>query len=306
MAKKASSKWRGSWPAVVTPFFEDGSIDESGFRRNIRLLIDDGVHGIVVAGTTGEYWALDDEERKRLFVAAAEEALGKITVVGGCTSVAVRKVIGFAEHARKVGLDGIMVAPPPGALAKGRELVAHFEAVSDAVDIDIMLYNFAERYGVDMVPTLVDELADIPNIVAIKESCTSFHQQLDTMRLAGDRLAIMAGWPGLRGLPSLVMGADGMIGSIEAQVLGRAPRDMWDAFHAGDIERARAIQWKLTALHYQVTLAVGSAPAQLKAAMNLLGRPGGYPRKPILPLTSEQVSVVRDALERLNAVPLAV
>ena len=169
-----------------------------------------------------------------------------------------------------------------------------------------MLYNFAERYGVDMVPMLVDELADIPNIVAIKESCTSFHQQLETMRLAGDRLAIMAGWPGLRGLPSLVMGADGMIGSIEAQVLGPAPRDMWDAYHAGDIERAREIQWRLTALHYQVTLAVGSAPAQLKAAMNLLGRPGGYPRKPILPLTPEQVTIVRDALDRLNAVPVAV
>ena len=86
MAKKASAKWRGSWPAVVTPFSEDGSIDEAAFRQNIRMLIEDRVHGIVVAGTTGEYWALDDEERKRLFDAAAEEAVGRITVVGGCTS----------------------------------------------------------------------------------------------------------------------------------------------------------------------------------------------------------------------------
>src|ERR1700722_8780574 len=125
MAKKGIGKFRGYFPAIVTPFDGSGEIDEGAFRKNIQMLIADRVHGIVVTGTTGEYWSLSKEERKRLFTIAAEEASGQITVIGGSTSVDVNNVIEFAHHAQSVGLDGVMIAPPPGALPGRREIVHH-------------------------------------------------------------------------------------------------------------------------------------------------------------------------------------
>lgn len=298
--KKGNSNFRGYFPAIVTPFNRSGEIDEGSFRENIRLLLGDGVHGIVVCGTTGEYWSLTKEERKRLFTIAADEVGGSITVVGGATEADVATVIDFALHAQAVGLDGIMVAPPPGTHPNRRELVRHFTAIDEAVDIDVMVYNYMERYGVDIVPSLMSELADLEHVVAVKESCSNFNQQTETIRHCGDRIAVMAGWPALRGLPSIAIGCDGLIGSIEAQVMGHMARDLWDLGTSGRIEEARTIQMQFVQLHWTVTAAVGSAPAPVKAAMNLLGRPGGFPRLPILPLTPEEVEIVAKALVELG------
>ena len=300
MRREGSEKFKGYFPAVVTPFDSAGAIDEAAFRRNIQLLINDGVHGIVVCGTTGEYWSLTREERMLLFTLAAEEAAGAITVVGGATSTSVETVIHLANHAASAGLDGVMVAPPPGALPGRRELLHHFAAVNAAVNIDLMIYNFMERYGVDIPPPLMSELADLEHVVAVKESCSNFNQLTETLRLCSDRISIMAGWPALRGLASIALGCDGMIGSIEAQVMGAEARQLWDLGTAGHMDEARQIQMRFVQLHWTVSAAVGSAPAPVKAAMNLIGRPGGLPRLPILPLTDDEERTVATALVDLG------
>ncbi len=300
MTDRNDPKWRGYFAAVVSQFTADGAVDEGAFRENIQQLADDGVHGIVIAGTTGEYWALADDERKRLFTAGAEAAAGRMTVIGGTTAATADRVIDMSKHAKAAGLDGVMIAPPPGAHPNAREVVNYYETIDRAIDIDVMIYNSPDRYGFDIKPALVSQLADLDHIAAIKESCSSFYQQTDTQRLAGDRIAILGGWPGLRGLPTLAMGCDGMVGSIEGQVLGKAPRQMYDAFMAGDLVTAREIQNRFIQLHQTVTLAAGSAPAQFKASMNLIGRPGGYPRLPILPLSPEEINLISAALVALG------
>lgn len=301
MLKANPDVWRGYFAAVVTPFSEDGLVDDDAFCNNIRRLVADGVHGVVVAGTTGEYWALTDDERERLFRLASSAAERDITVVGGVTASTPDRVVRLARAAEEAGLAGVMVAPPPGVLPKRRELIRHFAAIDDAVDIDIMIYNYQERYGVNMPPDLIAELADLKHIVAVKESCSDFSQQIETLRLAGDRLAIMAGWPGLRAVPSIAMGCHGLVGSIEAQVLGSEARSLWECAAAGDWAAARSIQLRFIRLHWTVTAAVGTAPAQLKAAMNITGRPGGFPRLPVLPLSAEEYTVVEGALRDLGA-----
>jgi 4-hydroxy-tetrahydrodipicolinate synthase len=293
-------KWRGYLAAIVTPFNQDGSIDAAAFRENIRNLLADRVHGIVVSGTTGEYWALADDERKQLFEMAAEEASGQITVIGGTTASRAERVIDMSSHAAAVGLDGVMIAPPPGCRPNARELEHFFETIDRGVDIDVMLYNSPETYGADITPTLVSKLADLDHIAAIKESCASIYQQNETLRLAGDRIAVLGGWPGLRGLQSWAMGCVGAVGSIEAQVLGSLAREMWDCAEAGEMDRAREIQTNFIQLHHTVTASAGTAPAQLKQAMNLISRPGGYPRLPILPLSAEETERVSSALVDLG------
>jgi len=300
VSSNADPKWRGYFAAIVTPFNKDGSIDAAAFRENIRNLLADRVHGIVVSGTTGEYWALDDDERMSLFGMAAEEAGGRITVIGGTTAGKAERVITMSRHAKAVGLDGVMIAPPPGSRPNVRELQHHFETIDKAIDIDVMLYNSPETYGADITPALVSKLADLDHIAAIKESCASIYQQNETLRLAGDRIAVLGGWPGLRGLQSFAMGCVGVVGSIEAQVLGGLPRELWDSAEAGNLARAREIQTTFIQLHQTVTAAAGTAPAQLKQAMNLISRPGGYPRLPILPLTPEETERVSRALVDLG------
>jgi 4-hydroxy-tetrahydrodipicolinate synthase len=294
------ARWHGYFPAVVTPFNEDGSLDMVAFRENLEQVVGAGVHGLIVTGTTGEYWALSDEERKDLYEAAADQVRERVTVVGGATALLTEKVIEFGKHALAVGLDGIMVAPPPGALPSERELILHYQAISDAVDIPIMVYNHRARYGVAITPQLASKLADIETVVANKESTSDFAELTNTIRLAGDRLAVFAGWPQLRLIASTTMGAPGHVGSIGAQIAGRAVREMWDFFHGGELEKAREIQFKLYVLQVEGMLGNGSWPAQLKAAMNLLGKPGGYPRKPILPVTDEQEKRIRDTLRKLD------
>jgi 4-hydroxy-tetrahydrodipicolinate synthase len=294
------AKWHGYFPAVVTPFNKDGSLDIVAFRENLELVVGSGVHGLIVTGTTGEYWSLSDEERKDLYEATADQVRGRVTAVGGATALRTEKVIELGKHALAAGLDGIMVAPPPGAFPSERELILHYQAISDAVDIPIMIYNHRERYGVAITPELASKLADIENVVANKESTPNFAELTNTIRLAGDRLAVFAGWPQLRLIASTTMGAPGHVGSIGAQIAGRAVREMWDFFHAGELEKAREIQFKLYVLQVEGMLGNGSWPAQLKAAMNLQGKPGGYPRKPILPVTDEQEKRIRDALQKLE------
>lgn len=298
--EEQKNKWHGYFPAVVTPFNKDGSLDISAFRQNLENVVCDGVHGLVITGTTGEYWSLSNDERKTLFAEAADQVQGRATVVGGATALRTETVIELARRAKSVSLDGVMVAPPPGALVSPRELIRHYQAVSDAVDIPIMVYNHKERYGVNISPELASQLADIENVVADKESTPDFAELTNTLRLAGDRLAVFAGWPQLRMIASTALGAPGHVGSVGAQVMGDAPRRLWDLVHSGEFEEARQLQFKLYVLQTEGMFGNGTWPAQLKAAMNMLGKPGGYPREPILPITDEQEKRIRNTLDKLG------
>ncbi len=300
---KDSVNWRGFIEAVVTPMREDGSIDEEAFLLNLEQQIDEGVHGFLIVGCTGEHWALAPEEKRDLFRLAVQQVKGRVTVICGVSANNTADAIRLMRYAYEAGADGAMSMPPAVATPNDREIVEYFKAITRAVDIPVLAYNIPSRQVVNMKPELVSKLADIPNVVAIKESSGDPVQIVETIRVAGDRIRVFVGYD-TGALFGIAMGAYGCM-SIGAQVIGRRAVELITASLEGDLATARARQfdsylfWK----HFG-SPAVGSFPAWLKEAMNLLGRPGGYPRAPILPVTDEERERIRVALRELNATPV--
>ena len=292
--------WSGTITALVTPFTREGELDEPAFRRNIELLIQDGVHGVVVTGHTGEFWALTQDEWKRLFRAAMDQVRGRVTVIGGTTAIATAQVIEMTALARELGLDGVLITPSYYVLPTPADIVAHYQAVSDTVEIPIMLYNIPHVTGVDLTPDLVLRLAEIDHVVAVKESSHDFMPLVAMIKTVGDRLRVFAGYPALRGLPAVSMGVDGFISVADTQVMGREGVDLFTFAREGKIAQARTIQYRCIRLIDALNQVNGTFPAPLKAAMNLVGRPGGYPRDPIRPLSADQQQVLRHTLEELG------
>jgi len=291
--------WRGSLVAAVTPFTADGAIDEKAFRDNLALLVSEGVHGLVVSGCTGESWAMTLDERARLFHLAVDVAAGKVPVIAGTGTISTDSVIELSRGAKATGADGIMVLPPYHCMAGRREIIEHYRSISTAVEHPILIYNVPRRTGFNLTPDVVEELASLEWVVAVKESSNDFVQTEATIRRVGDRILVFTGHSAQRGVPSVLMGADGYVSSTESQIMGRDAIAMYDLAKSGSIARAREIQMRALALD-ELLKPIGTFPCNLKTAMNLLGRPGRYPRRPLLPLTVAQVNQVQDVLQQLN------
>ncbi len=296
-------QWEGNFVAVVTPFSESGEIDEAAFRENIALLLDEGAEGIIVSGCTGEAWALSPEERLRLFQLGVDTADRAVPVLAGTGGISTRDVIELSEKARDVGCNGIMVLPPYYCRPGGAEVVAHYKGISDAVSVPILLYNIPKRTGVDLAPDLLEELIALEYVVAIKESSDSFIRVETLVNQFGSEIQVFTGHSAERGVAAIVMGAKGWVSSLESQIMGREAVQMYDMVKDGDLEGAKRVQLRTLALD-QAARGLGTFPANLKAAMNVLGRPGGYPRPPLLPLAEEQIADVTSLLDRLE-IPLA-
>jgi len=295
----AKVDWQGSFVAVITPFTSAGEIDERAFAANIRFLLDGGVHGIVVSGCTGESWALSPDERVRLFRLAVETVDGRVPVIAGTGGVTTDGVIALSLRAKEAGAAGVMVLPPYYAIPGRREVVEHYAAISAAVRHPILVYNIPRRTGFNLVPDVLEEIVGIEWAVAIKESSNDFVQLEATIHAVGERINVFAGHSAVRGVPAVLMGAKGFVSSLESHVMGAEAIQMYDLVRRGDLDRARATQFRTLVLD-EAMRAIGTFPANVKAAMNLLGRLGGYPRRPLLPLLPTDIERVRGVLEELN------
>jgi 4-hydroxy-tetrahydrodipicolinate synthase len=291
--------WKGSFAAVVTPFAESGEIIARDFVRNIEFLLDQGVYGIVVSGCTGESWSLSADERLELFGLAVEAVKGKVPVIAGTGGIATDAVIALSQRAKAIGAAGVMVLPPYYAMPSRREVVAHYTAISDAVKSPILLYNIPRRTGINLTPDVLEEIVEIEWVVAIKESSNDFVQLEATIHAVGDRINVFAGHSAERGVPGVLMGAKGFVSSMESQIMGREAIEMYDLLQRGELERARVTQLKTLVLD-EAMRKIPTFPANLKAAMNLLGRPAGVPRRPLLALSQADIERVRVVLDGLK------
>jgi 4-hydroxy-tetrahydrodipicolinate synthase len=285
---------------VVTPFTEDGALDFEAFCENLDLLIDEGITGAVVAGHTGETWAIGDEERSILFEKAVETAKGRAAVVAGVSAIRTEHAVEYAKMAKAAGADGVLLTAPAYAIVNDREVVAHFEAVSNTVDIPIMIYNIPRRVGRELKPYLIERLAEVDTVVALKQSSPSFDEVGEAIYTCGDKLRIFTGSSAERGLPGVAVGVDGFISSVETQVLGEEAINLYELSVQGELDEARRVQKKCAALTHALH-AYGTAPAAQKAVMNHLGRPGGYPRAPILPLTDKEFTALMEEVRPILA-----
>jgi 1-pyrroline-4-hydroxy-2-carboxylate deaminase len=282
--------WRGYWPAAPTPFTADGALDEAALTAVLRLYRDQGVHGVLVNGTTGEWFSQSPDERRRVAeVAVAALAGSGIPVVVGCNSYTAAETIGLAEHARRAGADGALTTPPPYVHPSDEEVLAFYRTVTEAVDLPWAVYNWPRGTAVDLSVPVLSALADLDRVVAIKDSTGDELKALEGCEAVVDRVRFFGRFIHRRGMAFLTgLGGDG---NIDGGALG-APFAVpfYEAVWAGDLATARGWSDRYGALaaalvNSDYSARFASPTAQLKAAMNVLGQPGGQVRPPLLPLT---------------------
>jgi 1-pyrroline-4-hydroxy-2-carboxylate deaminase len=284
--------WKGYWIAAPTPFTVKGGLDESALRAVLRLYHDQGVHGVLVNGTTGEWFSQTEAERRRVAEIAVEELKGKVPVVIGCTTFTPSQTIALGLHARDIGADGMLSTPPPYAAPTPREIVAFFQTVSDSVDLPIMVYNWARGVAVEITWETAIELAKIPGVVAIKDSTMNRVQALSTLEKVGDRVRVFGGFIDRLGLSVLRgLGGDGNIdgGGLGAKFAVAFYEAFWrEDFAAAQREASRYVALMTRLVRPDWSGTFGSPQAQIKQCMNMLGQPGGHVRPPLLPIDDPQ------------------
>lgn len=299
-----SVQWRGYMPAITTPFRADGALDLAALENLTDWLLAEGMHGLTLLGTTGEWFSMLPEEKRDVFRTVASRVRGRIPVIGGCNAFTAREAIQTAQAAADAGLDGILITPPPYIMPSEREILRFFETVSDACPLPICVYNWPPGTNLDMSPDLLRRVADIENVVAFKNStsntaafCEAFFALRDRVRTFGFTSS---------GLGMAMVQHSGLDGSMGAgALLGREHPQFFEALWSGDDARAAALLQRdvtLMRAFYKPTLTAvfGSAQAVCKEALNLMGLPGGYPRPPILPLLDDEKQYVRDVLLSLG------
>lgn len=284
--------FKGVITALITPL-RDGNVDEDAFVRLIDRQLAAGVHGLVPMGTTGEAAALTVQEHHRVVELCVEHVAGRARVIAGAGAACTEKVIELAAHAKAVGADAALVVTPYYTRPSQVGLKAHFEAVADAIQLPILLYNVPSRTGVDLANETVAALAAHPNIVGIKDA-TGDMGRPSWMRanIAGPFDLISgddASWLGYA-----AHGGAGVI-SVTANVAPEAMVALYDAIAAGDLAAARAWQDRLIGLHKALFLDASPAPA--KYALSRLGLCGEEMRLPLAPTCAE----VRPLIDRAVA-----
>ena len=296
--------WHGNFVAIATPFARDGAIDEAMFKENVRLMLAEGAHGIVVSGCTGEAWSLEPEERLQLFRHAREAAGPGVPIIGGTSTVVTDKAVSLSKAAVEAGCDGVLVMPPYYAVIGEREILAHFKAISDQAQVPIFLYNMPKRTGINMSPEFLADLSNLEWVVALKQSSNDFNELQATLAACGDKISVFAGHSAERGFAAVTLGCPGFVSSLEAQVMGKEAIALYALARSGNVEQGRQVQQRALSLD-KAMRKIGTFPANMKAAMNLLGRPGGYCRPPLLDLGAAEVARVREILAGLQLIDRA-
>ena len=277
----------GVLTAMVTPFADDGSVDEASARKLARHLIENGSHGLVVAGTTGESATLTDEEQMSLLRATIDEVGDDATIICGTGTNATRHSIELSTEAAEAGADAVLIVTPYYNKPNRAGLVAHFEAVADAVDVPVVLYNIPSRSVINMPPDLLAELAQIDNVVAVKQANDD---ELGPI----DGLDVLAGNDTVFCRTLEFGGAGGIL--VASHLVGPQMREMWDAAQSGDLGRAREIDADLAPI-YEATM-VTSNPIPVKAALQMLGvLDSDALRLPLVRADEKERAAVRSALE---------
>jgi 4-hydroxy-tetrahydrodipicolinate synthase len=279
--------------AIVTPFRPDGSVDLDGFRRLAAYLVDHGSDGLVVSGTTGESPTLSDEEKLELFAAAVDAVGDRAAVVAGTGTYSTAHSVQLTERATELGVDGVLVVTPYYNLPPQRGIVAHFRAVAAATDLPVVVYNIPGRVVRNIEPETFAELAEIPNVGAVKQANADLDQ---ARRIVDLGLDLYAGDDDLI-LPFLRLGGVGGV-CVHTHVVGPQVKELVTCFKAGDVERAEKLDAELRpAIDL---LRVQTNPIAIKAALNLLGHEVGGHRLPLVEASEEERLKVRGCLERLG------
>ena len=292
-------KFQGVFAVLVTPFTKDDKIDEPVLRRQVRFLIDEGgIHGLMPTGSTGEFAALSDSERMQVADIVISEAAGKLPVVVGTAAVATKDMIRFSQYAQKAGANGIMVVPSYYCHPDPREIYGHYKALSKSVNIPIFLYNNPSTSGVDMKPNLVARLAELDNVLYIKESSGDMTRLAAIQRLCGDKLTVFCGCDSLS-LEMFLMGAAGWVAPPANIIPQQCARLFELGYVKRDYKNAKELYLKLLPL-FSMFEGTGKYVQLTKSGLEILGRPYGSPRLPLLPPDKELLDEFKKILKDIT------
>lgn len=289
---------RGIVGTPVTPFTADNRVDGSTLQRLVDFLIRHGAHAIGLPMHIGENISMSGEERREVARLAVEAAAGRAPVFINTSLSGTDEVVALSRHAQAVGAQGLVVIAPYHWQPARGALLDHFATVAGAVDISLIAYNFPERLGVTLTPDLLVELIErSPNFVGLKDAGFNMEYFTEACRLTAEARPGFAVFTGVEYfLPGMAVGGAGAFSACGA-VAPRLVKAVYEACAAGDYQRARPLQHKLSHLFQLIKV---NYPAGIKAAMALLGRPAGPSRKPVPPLDPDALKRLRAELEKLG------
>ena len=288
----------GCYTALVTPFRDNGDLDEDALRRLVDRQINAGITGLVPCGTTGESVTLDPQEYQRVLDIVIRQSAGRVPVICGAGGNNTREVIRMALTAQDLGADALLSVCPYYNKPSQAGLVSHYESIATAVDIPIVLYNVPGRTGVNITAETTLKLAAVPNIIAVKEASGNLTQIMTILQHRPEGFYVVSGDDALT-LPLLAAGGDGVISVISNQVPGEFTQ-MVAAAHNGDWETARDIHYRL--LNLMQLNFLESNPVPVKTSLALMGLISNTVRQPLSALTTSSLRQLVVELQHLNLI----
>ena len=289
--------FKGSFVAMITPFTESGKVDEKGINELVEFHIKNGTDGIVPCGTTGESPTLSHEEHKRVVEITIKAVSGRIPVIAGTGSNSTREALDLTSHAKEAGADGALIVVPYYNKPTQKGLYLHYKEIADNVDIPIIVYNVPSRTGVNLLPETLAKLAELENIVAVKEASGNLEQMAQIVELCGDKITLLSGDDKLI-LPVLSIGGKGVI-SVVANIIPADVANMVREFEKGNYQTAQNI---FISKVYPLSSAMfyETNPIPVKTSVQLMGLPAGNLRLPLTPMSDDNLAKLKSDLVKFN------
>jgi 4-hydroxy-tetrahydrodipicolinate synthase len=283
----------GVLPAIVTPF-KNGAVDEEGLRQLIEFHLENGVHGIVPCGTTGESATLSHDEHERVVEITVDQVKGRVPVVAGTGSNNTAEAVRLTAHAKKVGADGVLMISPYYNKPTQEGIYLHYKKVAEEVDIPIIIYNIPGRTASNIEPDTFARLAEMKNIVGVKEASGSMKQITEIIRLCGNEFTVLSGEDFLT-YPLMSVGGKGVI-CVVANIVPRDMADLCNLLLAGDFDQGRELYYRLLPLCHAMFYETNPAP--VKAALAMMGKISSPEvRLPLAPMSEANLGKLRKELE---------
>ena len=290
------TKFTGLGTALVTPFSRGGDMDEQAARRLARRQIDSGTHFLVPVGTTGENPTLETRERVRMVEILVDEAKGQVPVLAGCGGYNTREIVDLAKEMQHAGADGLLSVTPYYSKPTQEGIVQHFRAIADATPLPVVLYNIPGRTGANIETPTMARLAQVPNIVGVKEASGSLSQMCDVLRSVSPEFLVLSGDDALT-LPLMAVGGRGVISVVSNQI-PKEMSQMVEAAERNDFAAARAIHNRIVGL-MQINFIEGN-PGPVKYAMAAMGLIEEVYRLPIVSPKPESKAKIDVVLKELG------
>jgi len=288
--------FEGSFVVIVTPFNDDGSLDDDKLKELIEFQIENGTHGIVPCGTTGESPTLTHDEHDHVVELTVETADGRVQVIAGAGSNSTAEALRLTQHAKAVGADGALVITPYYNKPTQNGLYAHFMHIADQVDIPVVVYNVPGRTGTDLQTTTLAKLATHQNIIGLKEATGQLSRASEAVNACDDEFTVLSG-DDVNTLPIMAVGGKGVI-SVLANVAPKEVADMCNTFKAGDLQTAQQIHHQTMQL--ALDLFIDTSPIPVKTVLQMMGKLNGRMRLPLAPMSDDTLEVLRQTVNNMG------